>query len=70
MLELDELNELIKNKKVAEIVAYIKKYKLVIDGNKIKAPAKVSDELSNFWDKRQLVKKINLNSLNLGRVYQ
>ena len=24
----------------------------------------------DYWDKRQLVKKINLNSLNFGRVYQ
>jgi hypothetical protein len=30
--------------------------------------AKMWSEVQEFWDKKQLIKKINLNSLNLGRV--
>jgi len=70
MLDVDELKLLVKKKNAGEIANYIKKYSLDIVDNKIKGNPRVCKSLTDYWDKRQLVKKINLNSLDIGRVCQ
>jgi len=68
MLEINELKTAIKNKDANKIATLVKTHNLVIKDNKITATQEVVSQLSAFWDKRQLVKKINLNSLKLGRI--
>lgn len=63
MLDVSEIKQAIQDKDAAKIAALIKKHNLTIDDNKITATPAICSEMSAFWDKRQLVKKINLNSL-------
>jgi len=70
MLNVDELKQAIQNKDAAKIASLVKQYGLTIENNKISASDENCNQMTGFWDKRQLVKKINLNSLNFGRVYQ
>jgi uncharacterized membrane protein YvbJ len=70
MLNVDELKQAVKNSDAEKIASLIKKYNLTIDGDKITASNKTIEEFEGFWDKRQLIKKINLNSLNTGRICQ
>jgi hypothetical protein len=64
MLDVTDLELAIKNKDVKKIVMYIKEYNLKISNSKITASKEIIDKAEEYWDKRQLVKKINLNSLN------
>jgi uncharacterized protein YajQ (UPF0234 family) len=68
MLNVDDLKQAIAGSNVEKIVSLIKKYNLTIDGDKITATTETIDNFEGFWDKRQLIKKINLNSLDTGRV--
>jgi hypothetical protein len=62
MSELVELPKLIENGDIAKIVEIIKKYKLKIENKKIVITDELKKQESEYWDKRQLVKKIMLNS--------
>jgi DNA polymerase elongation subunit (family B) len=61
---INELHSVLESKDKQAIVSYLQQHQLTIDNGKIvhsdKATAKREIE---YWDKRQLVKKINLNSL-------
>jgi len=70
MLMVDDLKKVIATGNASVIAEYMKKHKLEIRDNKITASQTECNMMEAYWDKRQLVKKINLNSLNLGRVYQ
>lgn len=69
MIDVKDLELAIKQRDVEKIAMYIKTYDLKISNSKITATKNIIDNISEYWDKRQLVKKINLNSLNIGRVY-
>lgn len=59
-----EIKKLIENKDVAGIRELIKSGILEIVDNKIKYKSKeYAKQQEEYWDKRQLIKKINLNSL-------
>lgn len=62
------LHDLIKNKDVAGIKAFMMEHNLKIEGNKIVPKndnaQKYLKEKMKFWDQRQLARKILLNSLN------
>lgn len=64
MIDIEHINSLIENKQTKELAEYMKLHDLVLtDDNKIvKKSGSFSEEIE-FWDKRQLVKKILLNSL-------
>ncbi len=70
MLDVNELKQAVQEKDASKIALLMKKHNLSIQGTKIVASRENSDRIAKFWDKRQLVKKINLNSLNFGRVCQ
>lgn len=58
-----EIKKLIEQGNAMEIVRYMKKHNLTLEGGKIKhIDPKFVKKQQEFWDKRQLVKKINLNS--------
>lgn len=63
MIDLKHINTLIEQKQTKELIDYIEKNDLIItDDNKIvHKSGSFNDEIA-FWDKRQLVKKILLNS--------
>ncbi len=67
IFDLNKLKDLVKSGKTNEISSYMKLHNLVVEGNKIipKDPEEYKKK-SDFWDKRQYVRKILLNSLNLG----
>jgi uncharacterized protein YajQ (UPF0234 family) len=67
MLDVSDLKDAIANRDAKKIAQLIKENNLTLQGQKITANETVCHEFSNFWDKRQLVKKINLNSLDFGR---
>lgn len=62
--DITELHSLIESKDKQGIVHYLRKHQLVIEDGVIRHTdkSKVKQEIE-YWDKRQLVKKINLNSL-------
>ena len=66
MLDLVELKNAIDKRDAKKIAQLIKENNLTIKEQKITADEHICNEIINFWDKRQLVKKINLNSLKLG----
>jgi DNA polymerase elongation subunit (family B) len=68
MLVVNELKSAIEAGDAAKIAEYIKTYGLSIEQNRVVADPEVRGKLADYWDKRQLVKKINLNSLDFGRV--
>jgi len=70
MLVVDELKTAIQAGDAVRVAKYITEYNLTLKETCITATAGVLAEITAFWDKRQLVKKINLNSLDIGRVYQ
>lgn len=61
-METNKLEELIKSRNSQEIASYIKEHGLIIDGNRVKIDSNKGKELIEFYDKRQLVRKILLNS--------
>jgi hypothetical protein len=70
MLDVHELKQAVQDRDAQKIALLMKKHNLSIQGTKIIASRDNRDQITAFWDKRQLVKKINLNSLNIGRVCQ
>lgn len=65
------LDDVIKTKDHNKILAAADEWGLEIrDGRLVPKQeyAKMWKEAQEFWDKKQLIKKINLNSLELGRV--
>lgn len=63
-LNFDTLNQLIADKNAAGLKAFIETHELEVKDGKIFPKDKEAvKKLVAFWDKRQLVKKINLNSL-------
>lgn len=63
MLDVAELNQAIESKNTQLVADIIKKHQLKIVDNKITADKEVIRSLEDFWDRRQLIKKILLNSL-------
>lgn len=63
MIDIEHINGLIENKQTKELSEYMKLHHLVLteDNKIVKKSGSFSEEIE-FWDKRQLVKKILLNS--------
>jgi hypothetical protein len=63
---MELLKEYIKNKDIDKITKFMKEYRLKIDSNKIvpiDAESKINiKKQKDFYDQRQLIKKILLNS--------
>lgn len=68
MLDIPHLKNLIVNNDAKSIANYIKKYNITFANNKLIFSEKNKQDAEEYWDKRQLVKKILLNSLKLRRV--
>ena len=63
MVNIKELKDLIKQGDAKQIAEYIKTHNLKLEGNKITCLDSVYVNAQiEYWDKRQLVKKLNLNS--------
>jgi hypothetical protein len=61
MLDISILKTAIANNNPEEIAKIIKQYNLILADGKIKADEKVLKLFSEYWDKRQQVKKLKLN---------
>ena len=61
-MDINTLYNLIETKNVTELKTFMKENNLELKDGRIVATRDLSEEIA-FWDKRQLVKKINLNSL-------
>lgn len=62
-IDINKLNKLIQSKDAKKIALYMENHNLKLkDGKIICADKEYVNEKISFWDKRQLVKKINLNS--------
>lgn len=63
MIDIEYINKMIEEEDIENLSDYMKKNDLILsDDNKIiKNSGSFSEEIE-FWDKRQLVKKIMLNS--------
>lgn len=68
MLDIPHLKNLIVNNDAKAIANYIKKYNITFANNKLIFSEKNKQDAEEYWDKRQLVKKLLLNSLKLRRV--
>jgi hypothetical protein len=62
MLNPQEIDKAIANKDAQTIAKLIKENGLRLEGNKLVADSKDVEESAAFWDRRQLIKKILLNS--------
>lgn len=63
MIDITHLNKLIDSGNTDELIKYMKIHNLKLtDDNKIVCDKATVDEAFAYWDKRQLVKKILLNS--------
>lgn len=62
MLTYEEVEKAITSNDAVQLADIIKRYNLKFDGNKIVAQSQDVEEAANFWDRRQLIKKILLNS--------
>jgi intein/homing endonuclease len=62
MLDVVELKKLIENGNTSAIAELVKKYGLTISDGKIIGTKDQANEAYAYWDKRQHVKKINLNA--------
>ena len=62
-VDIDKLDKIVASKDAKKIALYMENHNLKLEDGKIVCRDKkyVSEKIS-FWDKRQLVKKINLNS--------
>ncbi|NIU01678.1 MAG: hypothetical protein GWN01_12415, partial [Nitrosopumilaceae archaeon] len=61
--DINELHSLLESKNKQEIVHYFRKHQLIIkDGKIVHSDKKRAKQEIEYWDKRQLVKKINLNA--------
>jgi len=62
MLNVSELEQSILSGDAEKIASLVQTYNLKIKDNKIIAEKEVKDKFVTFWDQRQLIKKILLNS--------
>jgi hypothetical protein len=63
MVNIEELNNIIAANNASELASFMTVNNLVLEGNTIVVSNKTdATEVFDYWDKRQLVKKINLNS--------
>jgi hypothetical protein len=62
MIDISAIHLAIKQKDTSSLVMLLKKYQLKIVDNKIVISDDQIKELYDYWDKRQLVRKILLNS--------
>jgi hypothetical protein len=62
MLDVVELKQLIEKGDARAVAEIIKRHNLTIGNGNISGTKKQASEAYEYWDKRQLVKKINLNS--------
>ena len=62
MLDVNEVELAIENRDAEKLARLIKTYNLKIDDGRITADSDTSKKYENFWDQRQLIKKILLNS--------
>ena len=62
-VDIDKLDKIVASKDAKKIALYMENHNLKLEDGKIVCRDKnyVNEQIS-FWDKRQLVKKINLNS--------
>lgn len=63
MIDYSEIKQLIANNDAERLAVLMKKYNLYFEDGKIKAKKETSTAIEEYWDKRQLVRKILLNSL-------
>lgn len=62
-IDIENLGRLVESKDAKKIAHYMENHNLKLENGKIVCrDKKYVDEKIIFWDKRQLVKKINLNS--------
>ena len=59
---MDEINAAITARDSKKVASLIKKHGLKIENNKITADVETVKASDSFWDQRQLIKKILLNS--------
>jgi len=62
MLDVNEVELAIENGDAEKLAHLIKTYNLKIEDGRITADSEVSKKYEDFWDRRQLIKKILLNS--------
>jgi hypothetical protein len=62
MLEMSEVEGAIAAGDAAKLADLIEKYQLELDGDCVKASKEVQKRYEDFWDRRQLIRKILLNS--------
>ena len=62
MLDVSEIETAIENGDAEKLASLIKTDNLKIDDGRITADSDTSKKYENFWDQRQLIKKILLNS--------
>jgi hypothetical protein len=62
MLDVSEIERAIENGDAEKLADLIKTYNLKIEDGRITADSAVSKKYEDFWDGRQLIKKILLNS--------
>jgi hypothetical protein len=62
MLDVSEIEMAIENCDAEKLASLIKTYNLKIEDSRITADSEVYKKYENFWDQRQLIKKILLNS--------
>lgn len=62
MFEITDIEDIIKNKDIEKFTAYMEQFKLVLDGDKLRAtdPEEFKG-LASFWDTIQLAQKVILN---------
>lgn len=63
MIDYTKIEQLIKENNAPALASLIQQHNLYIEDGKIKASKEVSTAVEEYWDKRQLVRKILLNSL-------
>lgn len=61
-MDIEHIKHLIKTRNVSELRQYMTLHNLVIKDGKIVSSAEKVKEFTEYWDKRQLVRKILLNS--------
>jgi len=62
MIDISYMKELIDSKDVVRLASYMKTNGLSVSGNKIVGSTESISQAGEYWDKRQLVRKILLNS--------
>ena len=63
MIDINKLYQLLKSGDAKKIAHYMENHNLIIkDGRITYSDNSYVEKQISFWDKRQLVKKINLNS--------